>query len=149
MEYEDKFILQKEVNWSLLNHGLAIPVSVWNMFGAWDKNIMIHGMSRRIKILIENEMFDAVLYNQNFSKEKFPNVKDLIQIRYTSKSPIAKRLQAIFHKSYENLSAQRLLLDNPRKHLQLPDDIREYIRFYFTDNPEIFCFECNTNEEYR
>ena len=149
MSYEGNFILQKEVNWSLLNHGLAIPTSVWNLFGAWDANIMIHGTSRRIKILVEDELFDAILYNQNFSKEKFPNVKDLIQIRYTSKSAIAKKLQAIFHKSYRNLSAQRLLLDNPRKHLQLPDDIHEYIRFYFTDNPDVFRFECNTDEVYK
>lgn len=28
MDYDDGFILQKDVNWSLLNEGLAIPISV-------------------------------------------------------------------------------------------------------------------------
>ena len=30
MEYDDGFILQKDVNWSLLNEGLAIPISVYS-----------------------------------------------------------------------------------------------------------------------
>ena len=34
MEVDSQFILQKEVNWSLLNYGLPIPVSVWNLFHA-------------------------------------------------------------------------------------------------------------------
>lgn len=28
MDYDDGFILQKDANWSLLNEGLAIPISV-------------------------------------------------------------------------------------------------------------------------
>ena len=149
MELDSQFILQKEVNWSLLNHGLPIPVSVWNLFHAWDANILNHGASRQIKIMIGRDMFDAALINQNFNQQKFPSHKDIIQIRYSENSPIAKRLRTIFYKSYEYLAAQRQLEENNRKQISLPDNLREYIRMYFTSSPDVFCIECCTDDEYQ
>lgn len=149
MELDSQFILQKEVNWSLLNHGLPIPVSVWNLFHAWDANILNHGASRQIKIMIGRDMFDAALINQNFNQQKFPGHRDIIQIRYSENSPIAKRLRAIFYKSYEYLAAQRQLEENNRKQINLPDNLREYIRMYFTSSPDVFCIECCTDDEYQ
>jgi len=111
----------------LLNHGLPIPVSVWNLFHAWDASILNHGASRQIKIMIGREMFDAALINQNFNQQKFPGHKDIIQIRYSENSPIAKRLRAIFYKSYDYLAAQRQLEENNRKQISLPDNLRELI----------------------
>lgn len=96
MEVDSQFILQKEVNWSLLNYGLPIPVSVWNLFHAWDSNILKHGASKQIKIMIGRDMYDAMLINQNFNQQKFSGHRDIIQIRYNENSPIAKRLRAIF-----------------------------------------------------
>ena len=81
MSFEKQFILQKEVNWSLLNHGLPIPVSVWNLFHALDSNILSHGTSKQIKIMIGHDLYDAILVNQNFNQQKFPGHKDIIQIR--------------------------------------------------------------------
>ena len=149
MSFEKQFILQKEVNWSLLNHGLPIPVSVWNLFHAWDSNILSHGTSKQIKIMIGHDLYDAILVNQNFNQQKFPGHKDIIQIRYSENSPLAKRLRVIFHKSYRYLSAQRQLEENNRKQVALPNNLREFIRLYFTSDPNIFCIDCCTDEEYQ
>lgn len=149
MELDSQFILQKEVNWSLLNHGLPIPVSVWNLFHAWDANILNHGASRQIKIMIGRDMYDAALINQNFNQQKFPGHRDIIQIRYSENSPIAKRLRSVFYKSFEYLAAQRQLEENNRKQVSLPDNLREFIRMYFTSSPDVFCIECCTDEEYQ
>lgn len=146
---EQQFILQKGVNWSLLNHGLSIPVSVWNLFHTWDANILTHGVSRPIKIMIGTDMFDAMLINQNFNQQKFPSHRDIIQIRYSEKSPLAKRLRAVFHRSFDYLAAQRKITENNRKQISLPNDLREYIRMYFTSSPDVFCVECCTDEEYQ
>lgn len=148
MDYEGKFILQKEVNWSLLNRGLAIPVSLWKLFGAWNPDILVQGVTKRIKIIVGEEMFNAILTNQNFNRKKYPDHSNMMQIRYDSNKALKKKLQAVFQKSYDYLSAQRILIDNRHKPLPLSKEIHEYIRFYFTENPEVFCFECNTDEEY-
>ena len=55
MDYDNGFILQKTVDWSLLSDGMTIPVSVCSLFKAWDESILTHGQSKDIKILIECE----------------------------------------------------------------------------------------------
>jgi len=45
MDYDNGFILQKAVDWSLLNDGMTIPVSVCSLFRAWDESILTHGQS--------------------------------------------------------------------------------------------------------
>lgn len=148
MEYEGKFILQKEVNWSLLNRGLNIPISLWKLFGAWNPEILIQGVTKRIQIIVGDELFNAILTNQNFNRAKYPDHSNMIQIRYDGNSALKKKLHAIFKMSYDYLSVQRLLIENQHKPLPLSEDIHEYIRFFFTDNPDVFYLECNTDEEY-
>ena len=148
MDYDNNFILQKNVNWSLLNEGLAIPVSVCSRFHAWDSSILEHGASKAIKILIDGEFYDATLKNQNFDKQRFAGHKDIIQIRYTTNSLIAAKLRACFHKSYEYLYAQRQLLENRHRQIPLPDDIHEYFRLYLTNSPDVLSMECCTDSEY-
>ncbi len=148
MDYSKHFILQKPVNWSLLNHGLSIPISVWNLFQIMDPRIFIHGTSKQIKIIIDNELFDAVLVNQNFNKIRFPNHKDIIQIRYSDQSRIVQKLRGIFHESYDYFATQRQIISKTRKQLILPSDIHEFIRLYSTGDPDVFNLECNTNYEY-
>lgn len=148
MDYNKHFILQKQVNWSLLNHGLAIPISAWNLFQIIDPRILIHGTSKQIKIIIDNELFDAILVNQSFNKVKYPNHKDIIQIRYSDQSKIVQKLREIFRESYNYFEIQRQIITNARKQLILPNDIHEYIRLYSTNEPDVFNLECNTNYEY-
>lgn len=148
MDYEGKFILQKEVNWSLLNRGLNIPISLWKHFGAWNPEILIQGVTKRIQIMVGGEMYNAILTNQNFNRVKYPDHSDMIQIRYDSNKALKNRLQTIFHRSYEHLYVQRQLPENRHKPLPLSDKIHESFRFYFTDNPDVFYLECNTDEEY-
>ncbi len=149
MDYENGFILQKSVNWSLLNEGLAIPVSVCKHFHSWDSSILEHGASKPIKILIDGKFYDAVLKNQNFDRQRFPGHKDIIQIRYTPNSQIAAKLRSCFHKSYQYLSIQRQLQENWHRQIFLPEDMHEYFRLYLTTDPEILVMECCTDSEYQ
>ena len=149
MDYDGGFILQKEVNWSLLNEGLAIPISVCSRFSEWDASILQHGASKQVKILIGNEFYDAKLINQNFDKRKYPNHRDIIQIRYTPNSLIAAKLRSVFQESYAHLYAQRQLEENRHRQLVLPSDINEYVRLYLTPSADVLCMECCTNIEYQ
>lgn len=148
MDYDGGFILQKDVNWSLLNEGLALPISVYSRFADWDDSILKHGASKQVKILIDEEFYDAKLINQNFDQSRYPGHSDIIQIRYSPGSQIAAKLRSVFRESYAYLSAQRQLEENRNRQLVLPSDIREYIRLYLTPNQDVLCIECCTNVEY-
>ena len=137
------------MNWSLLNEGLAIPISVCSRFSEWDASILKHGASKQIKILIDGDLFDAKLINQNFDQNRFPGHSDIIQIRYSPDSMIAAKLRSVFQESYSYLSAQRQLEENRNRQLILPKDLREYIRLYLTPSADVLCIECCTNEEYQ
>jgi hypothetical protein len=148
MDYDNGFILQK-VNWLLLNEGLAIPISVCSRFSEWDTSILQHGTSKQVKILIDKEFYDAKLINQNFDKRKYPNHRDIIQIRYTPNSLIAAKLRSVFQESYVHLYEQRQLEENRHRQLVLPSDINEYVRLYLTPSADVLCMECCTNIEYQ
>ena len=149
MDYACGFILQKDVNWSLLTEGLSIPTSVCSRFADWDASILTHGTSKPVKILIDGEFYEATLKNQNFDQRRYPGHKDIIQIRYTPNSQIAAKLRSIFQESYAYLAAQRQLEVNHHRQRVLSSDIREYIRLYLTPSQDVLCIECCTNVEYQ
>ena len=149
MDYDDGFILQKDVNWSLLNEGLAIPISVCSRFADWDASILRHGASKQVKLLIDGDFYDVKLVNQNFDQRRYPNHKDIIQIRYSPKSLIAAKLRSVFRESYAYFYAQRQLEENYHRQLALSNDIREYVRLYLTPSADVLCMECCTTTDYQ
>lgn len=149
MDFDNGFIMQKTVDWSLLNDGMTIPVSVCSLFKAWDESILMHGQSKDIKILIDGELYDAKLKNQNFVQSRWAGHKDIIQIRYNRKSPLAVKLRAVFKRSYDYLFAQKQVIGKSKRQIQLPTDQREYIRLYLTTSQDVLCMECCSNLDYQ
>ena len=149
MDFDNGFIMQKTVDWSLLNDGMTIPVSVCSLFKAWDESILMHGQSKDIKILIDGELYDAKLKNQNFVQSKWAGHKDIIQIRYSRQSPLAVKLRTVFQKSYDYLFAQKQVIGKSKRQIHLPTDQREYIRLYLTTSQDVLCMECCSNLDYQ
>ena len=140
MVYEGNFVMQKNVDWSMLNDGFTIPIAAYSLLGAWDKSLLTHGQVKDIRILIGGEFYDAQLKNQNFNQANHAGHKDIIQIRYSKSSPIAIKLRAIFKKSYDYYVAKRKT--------PLPDDFKEYICLYLTSSPNVICLDCCPSDEY-
>ena len=149
MDFDNGFIMQKTVDWSLLNDGMTIPVSVCSLFKAWDESILMHGQSKDIKILIDGELYDAKLKNQNFVQSQWAGHKDIIQIRYSRQSPLAVKLRAVFKRSYDYLFAQKQVIGKSKRQIHLPTDQREYIRLYLTTSQDVLCMECCSNLDYQ
>ena len=149
MDYDGRFIMQKTVDWSLLNDGMTIPVSACALLKAWDESILTHGVGKDIKVLIDGEFYDAKLKNQNFEQSNWAGHKDVIQIRYGRQSALAVKLRAVFKKSYNYLFAQKQLLGKSKRQILLPDDIHEYIRLYMTTSSDVLCMECCANADYQ
>lgn len=147
MELERNFIMRKRVDWSLLNEGMTIPVSVCALLKSWNKNILTHGNTMEIKVYIDGQQYDAKLINQNFVQDNWPGHNDVIQIRYSKKSPLALKLRNEFYKTYDYLYNQRVVLGR-RGRIQLPEELHEYIRLYLVDSLNMIYFECCSNQDY-
>ena len=147
MTVENQFIMQKSVDWSLLIAGISIPQSTYTLFQVWNPDILQHGVSKQIKVLIDNELYDAKLVNQNFDQSIWKGHTDIIQIRYSEKSALAEKFKSCFSESYNYILSQRLLPENKRKQIKLPSEIHEYIRVFFTNDPDVLCIECCSNSE--
>lgn len=86
------FILKKNVDWSFLTDGFNIPLEFQPLMHGCYSEYIQPGEKKIIKILIGTECYEAKLNNINFSRAKYPDHKDLLQVRYSKGSPIAKRL---------------------------------------------------------
>jgi hypothetical protein len=149
INYDSDFLMQKTVDWSLLNAGMTIPVSACVLLKAWDESILTHGVNKDIKILIDGELYNAKLKNLNFVQSNWIGHKDIIQIRYGQQSALAVKLRAVFKRSYDYLSAQKQLWGKSKRPIPLPDDIHEYIRLYLTTSNDVLCMECCANADYQ
>jgi len=149
MDYDGGFILQKNVNWSLLKEGFTINVAAFEMFQTWNPSILVHGTKRPIKIRVGDMYYDAMLVNQDFKKDVYGGHRDVLQVRYSPNSELAKALRMIFHNSYTYFDTQRQFVGKSKKQIALPDDLHEYIKLYFTSVPDVLGIECYTTEDYQ
>ena len=140
------YIYKKEIDWSALHLGINIPVKLQDVFYDSMRLVLKRGEKKGIKLLINGEAYIANLANISFDERKYPNHKDLLQIRYTPNSMIAKLLRSIFSSSYDYL-LDRKLLENKRKPLSVPIGQREYVAIYATPKNDELYIECITNSE--
>lgn len=135
------FILKKQVDWSLLNQGWTFPLATHDLLRANSDMELAIGEKRNVTIQIDGYSFTAQLINLNFDRQKYPEHRELIQIRYTPKSPIAKYFQTIFEKSFNSISAQKAI--TAKKH-SVTSDTPEFLCLYATDIRDVFVGEAIT-----
>ncbi len=141
------FILKKKIDWSLLTAGLTIPVEFQPIIQQLKGGVVDKGMTRTIKILIDQDVFEAKLTNIDFDRKKYQTHSDLLQIRYTDNSPIAKKLQMIFSDSFSYLKLAKQLPENKHKQIKIPDDVNEYIALSSTDLADTFIVDYYTSKD--
>lgn len=143
----EAYIYKKEIDWSVLHLGINIPVSSQDIFYDNMKIRLKKGESRKIKLMIENNEYTVTLTNISFDSNKYPNHKELLQIRYSPNSDIAKMMRMIFYKSYDYLYAKKEQLDNKRTPLSVPQNQREYVTIYTTPVDDTFFMDCITSKD--
>ena len=140
------FLLKHSVDLSLLTSGFHIQTEFHQLVYALPGGTLHHGESREIKVLIDGEEFTTKLYNIGFDQNKYPDHPDLLQVRYSPGSPIARKLQSVFAEDYRYLMASRELA-GPRKQIRLPNDNHDEIVFLGTAMPNVFILDCISSEE--
>ena len=137
------FVFKKEVDWSLLNQGMSIPVEFQFIFKERLKKLQYKGNKIDIKIILEAEVYTVTLINQKFNENQYYGHKDIIQIRYSEKSDISNHLKRIFKTSYDYLLPKR---NDPlyikKSGVKIPKEIKEYFVLYCTEFDDVFYAEC-------
>lgn len=142
------FLYKKLVDKSTLFQGISIPVKYQPLFLALSGGMMVHGESMMVKILIDGELYDAEWINQGFDKNKFAGHSDVMQFRYSEKSPLATKLRIVFQTTYTFVQDALNNPNRPRKQvIKIPEELQEYIIISATSQPDIFVFDCITNAE--
>lgn len=137
------FIMTRPVNWSLLMAGFNIPIEFQDLVSSII-DVKERGESREIRIKIGNCIFDTILYNVGFSK-KFRGHNDIMQVKYTSKSELARCLQSVFKISFDYVIKEKAKQVNRRKHIVIPDELLETFDFIYTGESNLFEIVCHPN----
>ena len=152
MFMEEIYFYKKLVDWSTLQWGFTIPLLVQQAFYENLGFELKHGEKREIKIHFGDFVFTVKLKNLDFDQEAFAGHTDILQIRYSKNSEIAKFFRTVFVSSYENIKAKRIAnkLAGGGSKKQFFADKPEYIALYFspTVKGELFA-ECITADEFQ
>ena len=143
----DNYVLTKEVDWSFLNQGFAIPTIMQDVISLYLKDGELHhGEKRNITLIFNNESHVVTIASVDFDKSKYQGHKDIWRILYTTNGTFAKTAREIFHKSFNFLCELRKDRKDNRL-LKLPQNEREYIALYTTDIMDTFYIETIFNDE--
>ncbi len=140
------FLFKHSIDLSLLTNGFHIQTEFHQLVYALPSGALRHGENREIKVLVEGEEFITKLYNIGFDQTKYPDHPDLLQVRYSPTSPLAKKLQAIFADDYQYLLAAREAV-GPKKQIRLPEDNHDEIIFFGTSEKDLFIIDCIRGDE--
>lgn len=140
------FLLKRSIDLSLLRQGLHIPPEFHALVYAALGRELHHGESCDIQLMVEGKVFQVRMNNIDFDRDKYPTHPDLLQVRYSENSAIAKHLQAIFSKAYTWLTAERERVGQ-RKKIVLPKELSDVVVLWATSVPGTFVLECLPAQE--
>lgn len=68
METEENYVYKKEVDWSLLNEGLTLPLNNQVVFGRNMGQFLSRGESKSITMILDGRSYQAKITNVNFAE---------------------------------------------------------------------------------
>ena len=89
-------LYKKLIDKSLLKEGFTIPKFIYELIKKNQNWNLKYNQKKAISISIDGSKFEAIMKNQQFNKEKYPNHYDIVQVRYSKNNPFAKKLQKMY-----------------------------------------------------
>lgn len=102
-------LASKRVDWSILHEGLTIPIRNHEAVNNSFRTHLKPGEKLAVKLKLDGRVYQAILTNVGFSRDKYPEHSDILQIRWTKNSPLAKHIRQVFAYSFQTLEAYRKL----------------------------------------
>lgn len=140
------FLYQKLIDRSTLRQGFQIPVEFHHLLKVMPGGIPLYGETRNVKVIIDGVGYDAQLKNQGFDRNKYEGHAEVIQIRYSEGSDIAKRLREVFSSTWEYVESIKHLPENINRKftIRIPKEQQEFLAISTTDLPNVFVADCIT-----
>lgn len=108
---------------------------------------MKRGESQPIQLYLNGKSYEAKL-NNNRIADKFGNRADIVHIRYTQHSDLATALRGMFQRSYAYIDALKKLQEpGSKKRIVLPDEYKEYLAVYTTEDDDSYILETISADE--
>lgn len=137
----ENIVYKKEVNWSMFNDGISIPIQYQVVFKQIAGRYLQRGESKPIKLYLNGKSFDADLRNLGISDDS-GGISDKVQIRYYRNSDIALALRQCFYRSWTYIEhAKSMQPRGSKKPIPLPDNLKEYLAIYTTEYDDTYILE--------
>lgn len=137
----ESYVYKKEVDWSLLQEGLTLPIDNQVIFGRNMGKFLKRGESKEITLYLNGKSYKARIYNVNFNA-KHNRKKDTLQIRYPRNGELSKVLKVYFSQSYNYILSQRKMRNSDeRTMIRLPEDCKEYLVIYTTEYEDSYVLD--------
>ena len=130
------------MDWSILHEGLTIPIRYHEAVESSFKTQLKPGEKLAVRLKLDGRDYQAILTNVGFSRDKYPEHSDMLQIRWTKNSPLAKHIRQVFANSYQTLEEYR--------NMKTPGDkptIEESVNLIFNPFEQTIDFEYISSEE--
>lgn len=139
-------LYQKVIDRSTLRQGFQIPVEFHYLLKGMSNGMPEYGETRNIKIVIDGVAFDAQLKNQGFDRNKYDGHAEVIQIRYSEGSDLAKRLREVFSSTWNYVESIKNLPENINRKftIRIPEDQQEFLALSTTNLTDVFVADCVT-----
>ena len=140
------FLYQKLIDRSTLRQGFQIPVEFHHLLKAMPSGMPKQGETRNVKVVMDGVGYDAQLKNQGFDRNKYDGHADVIQIRYSEGSTLAKRLREVFCSTWNYVESIKNLPENINRKftIRIPEEHQEFLALSTTDLPNVFVADCIT-----
>lgn len=136
-----EILMHKDLDWSLFNHGLTIPMvfhyAVKEAYG----NTLHENDNVSIKIIIEGKIYNARLY----SLLKNDGTK-VMQILWNPRSEIAKKLQSMLPEQYNYMVEERKHIDIKHTRARIPTNMQR--EFFLCKTAEAGTYLLHLNGDY-
>lgn len=145
----ENYVYKKEVDWSLFNYGFAIPVEYQVVFKQIADRFLQRGESKTITLYLNGKSYKARINNNQINK-RFGNRADIVQVRYSPNSELASALRGLFYHSFAYInSMKQQQAPGSKKLIPLPDDYKEYLVVYTTEDDDSYVLDtiCSTEIE--
>ena len=137
----ENYVYKKEVDWSLFNYGLNIPIQHQVKFKQIAGRFIERGESKPITLYLNGRSYKARLNNLKIDA-KYGNHADMVQIRYSGNSDIANALRGCFNRSYAYIKRIKdMRAKGSKNHVSLPDEMKEYLAIYTTEYDDSYILE--------
>ncbi|MBM7555788.1 McrB family protein [Halanaerobacter jeridensis] len=135
-------LLEKEINWSMFEWGLTIPVELHNKFYRANGRRLNIGESQTITLVIEDQEYEASLKNIDRTSKS-----ETLQLRYDNNQQLKDLLAEKFKFSQQYIIEERKRkIENgeERPQVKLPEDKKEFLKIYTSDEEQKFIVELDT-----